>query len=56
MKTSECLPLIIGMLNADEVYEDLKKANAKDGTAKDLVDQIAERYAAQRKPKAKKED
>lgn len=37
------------MLSSDDVYDNLKKANEKDGTAKDLVAQIAQRFAAQGK-------
>ena len=43
------------MKSSDEVYGQLKLSAKKDANVKSLVDQIAKRYAAQSKPRAKKE-
>lgn len=42
------------MKTSDDVYDNLKRAQASDGGIKDLVNRIAQRYEAQKKPRAKK--
>lgn len=42
------------MKSADEAYDYLKKAAKNDAAVKTLVDEIAKRFEAQKKPRAKK--